>query len=149
MNIVKALSVSAAAALLLCGAAQAGELTDLPSAQPLPLQQSPQANKGPALGIGVICNTSQQAEQYVSLRAKGQGLTPAMTTVNRKADQPRACGLAAIAYMRGRTLDTKPLNGKLVQIVRIKVFAGYNGRHWHHIADTVQYAVFRTKGMAI
>ncbi len=150
MHIAKGLTVSAAAAvLLLGGAAFAGELTDLPGVRPLPLQQSPQADSGPTVGIGVICNTKEQAEQFVSLRAQGQETAPAMNRVNRKAKQARACGIAAIAFIRDRTLDSKPLNGKLVQIVRINVIAGYNGQSWHQIANTVQYAVIQTKGMAI
>ena len=133
---------AAAAALLLCGA-QADQLTSLPARPAL------QAQVQPAVGIGVICNTSRQAEQYVSLRARGQAVTPAMTAVNRRARQPRACGIAAIAYLRGQTLDTKPVNGKLVQIVRINVVAGYNGQSWNRIANTTQYAVIETKGIAI
>ena len=146
MTTIKGLSLSAAAAaaaVLLCGA-QAQQPTDLQSRPALP-----HAGTQASVGIGVICNTSQQAEQYVSLRAHGQAITPAMTTVNRRAKQPRACGIAAIAYIRGRTLDSKPINGKLVQIVRVSVIAGYNGVTWHQIANTTQYAVIETKGIVI
>jgi len=41
------------------------------------------------------------------------------------------------------------VNGKLVQIVRINVVAGYNGVGWNQIANTTQYAVIETKGLAI
>jgi hypothetical protein len=138
MHRTKGLSLAAAAAaLMVCGAAQAAKLAG----------QEP--DQGPTVGIGVICNTGEQAEQYVSLRAKGQDLTPAVATVNEQARQPRACGIAAIAYIRDQTMGTKTVNGKLVEIVRINVIAGYNGRGWQQVANTVQYAVIETKGMAI
>jgi hypothetical protein len=136
MQSVKGLSL-AAAALMLCVAAHAAEL---------PGQQ---ADKGPTVGVGVICNTSAQAEQYVTLRAKGQDVTPAVALVNRQARQPRACGFAAIAFVRDHTMTSKTVNGKVVDIVRINVIAGFNGQGWQHVANTVQYAVIETKSIAI
>ena len=150
MHIAKGLSVAAAVgALLLSGAAPAQQPGDLQAPQMLPQQQMPQAGKQATVGIGVICDTSEQAEQFVDLRAQGQDIRPAMHIVNRKAKRPRACGIAAIAFIRGKTLDSKAVNGKLVQIVRINVVAGYNGVGWNQIANTTQYAVIETKGFAI
>ena len=137
MHSVKGLSLAAAAALVVCGGAQAANLPGQP------------ADKGPTVGIGVICNTSEQAEQFVSLRAKGQDVAPAMTKVNEQAKQPRACGIAAIAFIRVQSMGSKTVNGKLVEIVRINVIAGYNGQGWQQVANTVQYAVIETKDIAI
>ena len=136
MHIVKGLSL-AAAAFMACGAAYAA---NVPGQQP---------DKGPTVGVGVICNTREQAPEYVTLRAKGQDITPAVAFVNEQAKQPRACGIAAIAYIRHETMATKSVNGKLVDIVRVNVVAGYNGQGWQHVANTVQYAVIETKGIAI
>ena len=137
MRSVKGLSLAAAAALVVCGGAPAAKLPGQP------------ADKGPTVGIGVICNTSEQAEQFVSLRAKGQDVAPAMTKVNEQAKQPRACGIAAIAFIRVQSMGSKTVNGKLVEIVRINVIAGYNGQGWQQVANTVQYAVIETKDIAI
>ncbi len=138
MHSVKELSLAAAAAaFVICGAAHGANL---------PGQQD---DKSPIVGVGVICNTSEQAAQYVGLRAKGQETTPAVAAVNAQAQQPRACGIAAIAYIRDETMGTKTMNGKLVEIVRINVIAGFNGQGWQHVANTVQYAVIETKGIAI
>ena len=138
MHSVKGLSLAAAAAaFMVCGAAQAANL---------PGQQG---DKDPVVGVGVICNTSAQAEQFVGLRARGQEITPAVAAVNARAQQRRACGIAVIAYIRGETMGTKTVNGKLVEIVRINVIAGFNGQGWQHVANTVQYAVIETKGVAI
>ena len=138
MHRAKGLSLAAAAAALtFCAGAQAGNLP------------GPKADKGPTVGIGIICNTREQAELFVSLRAKGQEVAPAMMKVNERVQQPRACGIAAIAFTRDRTMGSKTVNGKLVEIVRINVIAGFNGRGWQRVAGAVQYAVIETKGIAI
>jgi hypothetical protein len=131
--------MAAAAAVLLSGGAARADDTSLPG----------QADSGPVVGIGVICNTSEQAEQFVSLRQQGQDVTPAVAKVNQQAQNPGACGLAAVAFVPDKTMATKPMGGKLVKIVRINVVAGYNGTGWHHVAATVQYAIMEQKGQEI
>jgi len=140
MRIFQGLSMTAAAAvLLIAGAARADELTSLPG-------QRDQGDSGPVVGVGVICNTSTQAEQFVSLRQEGQDITPAVAKVNQQAQDPRACGVAAVAFMPDKIMATKPMGGKLVKIVRINVVAGYNGSGWHRVASTVQYAILPAQG---
>ena len=138
MRLFQGLSMTAAAAVLVIGGARADEPASLPG----------QAN-GPVVGIGVICNTSAQAEQFVSLRQQGQDVTPAVAKVNQEAQDPRACGLAAVAFVPDQTRATKPMGGKLVKIVRINVVAGYNDSGWHQVASTVQYAILPTEGEEI
>jgi hypothetical protein len=132
---VRGLTMTAAiAAVLIVGAARADDLTSLPG------------QTGDAIvGVGVICNTSDQAEQYVSFRQTGQDITPAVAQVNKQALDPRACGLAAIAFVPDKTLGTKSMGGRLVKIVRVNVVAGYNGSRWQHVASTVQYAIMETE----
>ena len=64
-------SLAAATALaLMCGAAQAGEFkVDA---------------KTTAIGVGMICNTSDQAEQFVALRAGGAKASDALARVTGK-----------------------------------------------------------------
>jgi hypothetical protein len=131
--------MAAVTALLIGGAARAGDVIGLPSTAP----------DEALVGIGVICNTNDQAEQYISLRQTGQELTPAVATVNEQAQEPRACGVAAIAFVPDETLDTKTMGGKLVKIVRVNVVAGYNGSGWQPVAHTVQYAIVEAKGEEI
>ena len=126
--------VAATASALICGGAWADE-------QP--------GNGDAAIGIGIICNTSQQAEQFVTLRSAGTQAEQAMRAVNANARDNRACGVAAIAYIRHQTVDTMKLQDKLVQIVRINVVAGFNGAGWQRIADMVQYAVLEGGGESI
>ena len=101
------------------------------------------------IGIGVICNTNRQAQNYVKLRARGIEISMAVNSVNQTAKDPKACGVAAIAYKRDKTMATKSLNGKVVDIVRVNIFAGYDGHGWARIPEMTQYAIIRTKGIAI
>ena len=127
---------AAAAALMMCGAAFAAGAP-----------RNGQA--GPSVGVGLICNTAEQAEHFVSLRAQGTEAEKAMQAVNDEARDPRACGIAAIAFERAATLENKALNDKLVQVVRINVLAGFNGSAWQATTGMVQYAVIEGQGEAI
>ena len=85
---------AAVAAILLCGTAQA----DGPV-------QSP-ATGDAAIGVGVICNTPEEARQFVDLRSHGAAPDQAVQAVNNNAMDERACGVAAIAYVHDATVDT-------------------------------------------
>jgi hypothetical protein len=127
---------AAMAAVLTCGVARAA---GTPSPE----------NGDAAVGIGIICNTPEQAEQFVTLRSKGAQPDQAMKAVNARTHDNRACGVAAIAYIRDHTMNTMKLDNKLVQIVRISVFAGFNGNAWQRVSGMVQYAVLEGGGESI
>jgi hypothetical protein len=104
----------------------------------------------PAVGVGIICNTPEQAERFVGLRAGGSAVTVALDAVNTEAKDMRACGVAAVAFLRDQTLATRPMGNRLVQIVRINVVAGFNGTGWQRASNvTVQYAVIDAEGQSI
>ncbi len=126
-----------AAALLVCGAARAEG----------PVQ--PPVKGDAAVGVGVICNTPQQAEQFVGFRKNGTAPEQAMRAVNAQARDQRACGIAAVAYIRDTTVDTMAMQDRLIQIVRINIVAGFNGSAWQRVSDTVQYAVLEGDGESI
>lgn len=125
--------VAAGAALLLGGAAQA----------------QPVETGGPAVGVGMICDTPEQAAQFVSLREHGAAAGAAMDKVNRDAGNARACGVAAIAFVRDATLQSRAVANKLVQVVRINVVAGFDGANWRKVDGTLQFAVVEGEGEAI
>jgi hypothetical protein len=136
-TIMRIFLTAAAAAALVCSLAQADEHTQ------------PPANGDAAVGIGIICNTSQQAQQFVKLRSSGARPEQAMLAVNAGARDARACGVAAVAYVRDGTVDTMKLRDRLVQIVRINVVAGFNGSGWQRVSDLVQYAVLEGEGESV
>jgi hypothetical protein len=100
----------------------------------------------PNVGIGMICNTADQAQQYLYLRARGAGVTDALQKVNGVAHDPHACGIAAIAYRRDKMLQCHTVENKVLEIVRINVLAGYDGTAWKSLPPMTQYAVMQGKG---
>jgi hypothetical protein len=128
---------AAPAAFVLCGAAFAGDISVNPT------------TGGTTVGIGIICDTADQAEQLVSLRAGGADSRNAILAVNTKAKNPRACGVAAVAFVRDATLGSRAVKNKLLQVVRINILAGFNGSGWQQTAGMVQYAVIEGEGEAI
>ena len=129
------LAAAAAAAAFICSAANAGEIIGSPDQ--------------PTVGVGMICNTSDQAKQFLELRAQGIAAKEAMEKVNRAARNPHACGVAAIAFTLDKTVDAKPVNNKLLLLERINVLAGYDGNGWQNIPAMIQYAVVEGRGDVI
>jgi hypothetical protein len=102
-----------------------------------------------AIGVGIICNTPEQMERLVGLRNDGEEMNRAVIAVNDEAKDPRACGVAAVAFMSDKMVDMKNVQGKLVQIVRINVVAAFDGRQWARVPVMTQYALIEPEGHAI
>jgi hypothetical protein len=128
---------AAACVLLACGIARADQVTD------------DVASGNAVVGVGLICNTREQAELYISLIGAGQDGGPAMRAVNTEMKNPSACGVAAVVFRRGETLDSKTVHGKSMEVVRINVLAGFNGQRWQRASGLVQYAVMEPTGIEI
>jgi hypothetical protein len=97
----------------------------------------------------MICNTPEQARQYLEYRAGGAASQDAMKRVNEKSQNPPACVVAAIAFVRDKLLHCHFVENKLLEIVRVNVLAGFDGRNWQDMPSVVQYAVMEGKGDAI
>jgi hypothetical protein len=102
-----------------------------------------------AIGVGIICNTSEQMERLVGLRNDGAEVPRAVSTVNTEVKDPRACGVAAVAFMSDKMVDMKNVQGKMVQIVRINVVATFDGEHWSPVPSMTQYALIEPEGETI
>ena len=131
-------AAGAAAALVLWGAMPG-------TAGATPLQDEDNIS----IGVGIICNTSEQMQRLVGLRLTGQDVPRAVSTVNDEVKDPRACGVAAVAFMSDKMVDIKNVNGKMVQIVRITVLAAFDGRQWSRIPVMTQYALIEPQGHSI
>lgn len=103
----------------------------------------------PSVGVGLICNTPDQAQQYLKLRAGGTEAKAAIDQVNEAAKDAHACGVAAIAFVRDKMLDTQAVEDKLLEVVRINVLAGFDGTSWKAIPAMTQYAVMQGEGDSI
>ena len=102
-----------------------------------------------AIGVGIICNTPEQMERLIGLRNDGEEMNRAVVAVNDEAKDPRACGVAAVAFMSDKMVDMKNVQGKLVQIVRISVVAAFDGRRWARVPTMTQYALIEPQGHSI
>ena len=70
-------------------------------------------------GAALLCDTQRQVERYVELfNGKEQS---AINTVNTEEQNPAACVLETVAFMRGRELGTARNKESAFQIVRILV----------------------------
>ena len=137
----RALLPFAAAAVLLLGAAARAD-------QPIAVPANPNSS-GLVIGVGMICNTADEAEHFIKLRVGGAAPQQAMAVINKQAQDARACGIAAIAYILDKTLHTQTMSNRLVQVVRINVIAGYNGSAWQRMPGMTQYAVIEGGGESI
>src|SRR3569623_1675064 len=93
--------------------------------------------------------SAAQAGQFVELRAKGAEAKDAVAAINEQAHDPRACGLAAIAFVPEKTVQAKPVADKLMQIVQINVVAGFDGNGWQNVPAMTQFAIVEGQGESI
>jgi hypothetical protein len=70
-------------------------------------------------GTALLCDSQKQVERYVAL-FKGEEQSAA-DAVNTEEQDPNACGLASVAFIRGPNLGTARNNQSAFQIVRILV----------------------------
>jgi hypothetical protein len=102
-----------------------------------------------AIGVGIICNTPEQMGRLLGMRNDGAEMDRAVKLVNTEAKDPRACGVAAVAFMSDKMVGMKNVQGKLVQIVRISVVAAFDGKQWSRVPVMTQYALIEPDGYTI
>ena len=94
--------------LLLAGAPAVAEQTT-----------APQKSREAEIGTGLVCDTKEQVERFVSLYDGDTSGT--VKKVNDVEGNPTACGIATMAFVRGRTLGTARRNDTAFHIVPILV----------------------------
>ena len=101
------------------------------------------ADKSPTVGVGVICDTAEQVERLVSLQTVGTPPERAILVVNQEASNPRACGVAATAFVPGKALANYSVSGGTIRVLEITVFATATEAGWQKVPAQTQYtAVF-------
>lgn len=130
-------------------AAAAAAAIALFSMMPAHVIATPIDEDGLTIGVGIICNTPEQMQRLVGLRDGGAEVGGAVHVVNNEAKDPRACGVAAVAYMAEQMMEMKNVRGKLVKIVRINVVAAFDGMRWSRVPAMTQYALIEPDGYAI
>ena len=101
------------------------------------------------VGRGVICDTSEQAQRFLTLRNRGTEMSQALQLVNKDAPAATACGEAIVAFRVGEPIKRGLIEGLGVDVVKITVVAYSDGQTWTQIADTAQYAIVAPKGIDV
>jgi hypothetical protein len=108
MSLAPRIAVLALPLLLLAAAPAAAEKT-----------MAPQGSREAEIGTGLVCDTQEQVERFVSLY---DGDIPGtVKKVNDAEGNPTAFGVATMAYVRGRTLGTARHKDTAFHIVPILV----------------------------
>ncbi len=94
-----------------------------------------------SVGSAIICDTSEQARRFVTLRNDGSEAVRALQVINQEANNPTACGPAVLAFRTGETVRSERMDGKLVNVVKVTVLAYNTGTGWAPVPETVQYAI--------
>jgi hypothetical protein len=109
---------------------------------------SPRAPEKIEIGQGVICDTLQQVERYVTLRGNGIETNVALRTVNDEA-HVAACSVALVMFSAGERVAGLTVQGRLLSIIRINIHAFVNGPSWMKIPASTRYTVTAEKGQVI
>ena len=95
------------------------------------------------LGVGLICNSEAQVERYLALNVDDEAPDKAIEVVNAEANDPNACALASIAFVRGGAGKSVPAPGGHMKITPVMILAAQTPAGWQRIAPLLQYtAIF-------
>jgi hypothetical protein len=70
-------------------------------------------------GSIMICDTQKQVERYVTFLNLAGNPQSAIRAVNTEADNPNACALSHIAYIRGARIGVVRTQGEAFEIIEI------------------------------
>ena len=95
------------------------------------------------VGVGLVCNSEQQVQRYLALSVKEQPPETAIKVVNTEAQDPNACSIAAVAFIRGKQGAAVPAPGGQMKITEIRILAAQTPFGWQRVTGLVQYtAIF-------
>ena len=110
-------------------------------------QAQGQAKSDVSVGSAIICDTSEQAQRYVTLRKSGNEAVTALQLVNTEANKPTACGAAMVAFRRGETVGSERIQDERIDVVKVTVLAFNYGDGWSMVPETEQFALIPPPGI--
>jgi hypothetical protein len=72
-------------------------------------------------GSGLVCDTKEQAERFISLM--DQDVETTLLAVNREAGDAHACVVATFGFIPGAKVAEVDKNGSIVHVLEVKVVA--------------------------
>jgi hypothetical protein len=106
---------------------------------------APEKDKG-EIGQGVICDTVQHVQRFVTLRGTGEDPGAALEAVNFEANDDAACQFAFVVYTDDKPIGQLAVGGRLFKFIEITVHAFGDGRTLTPVSPRVQYTVTVEKG---
>jgi len=111
------------------------------------LLSSPARGQEVEYGTGLICDTRQQAEQLVA-HLNGD-VAAAVSAVNTEEHDPKACGVATVAFVRGPELATARSKDATFRIVRILVVGLRTASGFEPVTPAVYVSLFKIEEYAV
>ena len=90
-------------------------------------------------GVGIICDSAQQVERYLRLSNGDASLEDAVHMVNTESKNPRACGIAAIAFTTDEQIGTINIPNGIARIMRVRIVGTVTPKGWEPVPVTIQY----------
>lgn len=108
-----------------------------------PVAATANEQKSVEVGVGLICNSEKQVQRYLALHVKDAPPDAAIQLVNTEAQDPNACSMAAIAFIRRKEGTSVPAPGGQMKITQIMILAAQTPFGWQRVTGLVQYtAIF-------
>ena len=99
------------------------------------------------IGSALVCDTQEQVERFVQIFE--QDLRAAITIVNREQNDPTACALTDIVYVRGRQLGMARSVAHTFKIISITVFAAKSSTGYHPVEPVSSLMLVEVRELAI
>ena len=104
-----------------------------------------QHTKQAELGVGVICDTAEQMQRYLTLFKDDTSPQVAIQTINSETPGQGACGMALVAFLEGNHIGAIEVSGGIMRIMQITVVAMKTPSGWLSVTPTQQYTAFFEK----
>jgi hypothetical protein len=92
-------------------------------------------------GTALLCDTQRQVERYVALFTGEE--QSAINAVNTEEQNPNACGIATVAFMRGPELGTARNKESAFQIVHVLVVGIETASGLRSVRPSAYFSAFR------
>jgi hypothetical protein len=99
------------------------------------------------VGVSLACDTQPQVERFVALFAGDA--QAAIVAVNAEEQNPSACVIRNVAYMRGTKVGIVRRGDRAFEIVRILVVGIKTSNGIHPVRPSVHFSLFGVREYAV
>ena len=99
------------------------------------------------MGASLLCDTQQQVERFVALF--NGDTQAAIGVVNAEVENPTACAIATVVYMRGSLLGMARHGDSAFEIIRVLVVGVETGNGIRPVQPAAYFSLFGVKEYAV